>query len=505
MMSSSKKRTVLLLFMVLVIAICIRLIGINTRPIWYDEAFSLLISRAGPPAVLEGTLSIETSSASADIHPPAYYFLLWGWIQLFGSSIISGRCLSILISLGTIIFIFFLSRELFDDRAALMAGLGAALFPFQVHYSTEIRMYSLLAFWLTLAVFAFWKGRKSGKWYWWVIFAIAAALGQYTHNLAVFFLIPLASTGLILKDWKTVRRTLLAGLGAVVLYLPWLIHIPAQFSKVQQNYWIERPTVASVFNLILSYITNLPLLNGLLLPGLLISVFCVVLAAFQTFRAFKQKIPGYKVGLWLAFLSFAPPLLLWLFSQWRPVYLERALLPSHAIFCIWFAWALLHTMLPKIVRFVVIGLTLIGAALGIYEHLTYVGAPYAPYQAMTTSLAKRVKPGDLILYSTKISYLPALYFNQTLPQVFIIDEPGSKSDNLAPATRAVLHLNEAPDIRSATQGVSRLWFVIFQEEIDEYKLLGFSVHPQLQYLNDHYQLSTSESWDDLWIFQYSQK
>jgi uncharacterized membrane protein len=91
----------------------------------------------------------------------------------------------------------------------------AACLPFQVHYGVELRMYGLLAFWLTLATYALLKGLKTTHVKWWLAFAVAAAMGQYTHNLAAFYLLPLALTGIFQRNWKTVRNTLLAGLGAL--------------------------------------------------------------------------------------------------------------------------------------------------------------------------------------------------------------------------------------------------------------------------------------------------
>ena len=502
-MPQLKKRTIRSLGLIVVIGFITRMAGLFTRPIWYDEAFSLLISQKGPAAVLQATLSKVSATASADIHPPTYYFLLWGWIQLFGSSIAAARTLSILISLGTILLVFLLGRELFDENSALLAALGAALLPFQVHYAVEMRMYELLAFWLSLATLAWWKGYRTGRFKWWLVFAVSAALGQYTHNLAAFYLLPLALTGIFLRDWKVVRSTFLAGMGAILLYLPWLIQIPAQLSKIQQNYWVDRPTFASLFNLLLIYLPNLPLPGLWLLPGLLAAVFLVCLAGFQTYLAVKQKTSHYKIGLWLFYLAFAPPGLLWLFSQWRPVYIERALLPAHVMFCIWVAWALLNTSMPGLVRGFAIVLLVFGVAVGLFEQVTYAGFPYGPFEALDQALSQRIQPGDIIVHANKLTYLPALYFNPSLPQVFIIDEPGSKSDSLAPATRSVLGLREAADAGAVAGGAQRIWFVIFQKEIDDDISSTGSGPASLQYLEDTQRFVSKEAWGEVLLYQFA--
>jgi len=73
---------------ILALALLLRLVGISLRPIWYDEAFSILLAEQGPAVILSGTLAPDADSSTAEEHPPAYYFTLWGWIQLYGNSLI---------------------------------------------------------------------------------------------------------------------------------------------------------------------------------------------------------------------------------------------------------------------------------------------------------------------------------------------------------------------------------------------------------------------------------
>ena len=98
--------------LILLLAFVTRLAGIVSRSIWYDEAFSILISEQGPSAILSGTLAMDTDSSAAEEHPPAYYFMLWGWMQVFGNSLGAIRMLSILISLGIILCIYLIASYL---------------------------------------------------------------------------------------------------------------------------------------------------------------------------------------------------------------------------------------------------------------------------------------------------------------------------------------------------------------------------------------------------------
>lgn len=486
------------LVLVLVFALAIRLVGICTRPIWYDEAFSALLAEQGPSAIISGTLATDSNSSAAEEHPPLYYFMLWGWMQIFGGSLVSTRMLSVVLSLGVVFFVYKIADHLFGPPAALTAALLSAILPFQIHYGQEIRMYGLLTFCLTLATFAFLKRQ-------WILFGLAAALSQYTHNLAAFYLIPLAFTPVFQKDWKTLRSLTLAGLAAIVIYLPWLIHVPSQVSKVTSSFWIEKPGVEKIFTLFLIYLPHLPLPNNLLLPGLLLATLTISFAAFQTYRAYRENLQHAKGGLWLAYLAFTPPLLLWLVSQITPVYVERALLPSHVMFCIWLAWAFIQTKLPRPVQLFAFVLIAASAGMGFYQHVTYEGFPYGPYAALDQSIQNRLKQGDVVIHSNKLTYLPSFYFDRNLPQSYITDPPGSSTDTLSPATQKILNLTSRENIKSATADASRVWFIIFQQSIDEFTTKGYETHPDIEYLDNNFTRVSKEDLGAVKLFLYSKK
>ncbi|HET7143900.1 MAG TPA: glycosyltransferase family 39 protein, partial [Anaerolineales bacterium] len=110
------------LVFILILALLIRLAGIASRSIWYDEAFSALLAEQGPSAIIDGTLAKDADTSAAEEHPPTYYFMLWGWMQIFGNSLISIRMLSVSLSLGIIFYIYRIADHLFDPSTALIAS-----------------------------------------------------------------------------------------------------------------------------------------------------------------------------------------------------------------------------------------------------------------------------------------------------------------------------------------------------------------------------------------------
>jgi hypothetical protein len=262
---------------------------------------------------------------------------------------------------------------------------------------------------------------------------------------------------------------------------------------------VERPGLDKFFTLLLVYVTNLPLPDVLLFIALFIALAVFVIATLQTFRRANRN-PN---ALWLFYLSFVPPLLLFLVSQWTPVYIERALLPSGVIFCIWLAWALFETSLPRFLQGLLTILLLIGAGFGLYQHVAYAGFPYALYRELDTSLRTELVAGDVILHSSKLSMLPAVYYDRDLPHAYIADPPGSRVDTLAPATQQVLGLQAQPDIETAVGGARRVWFIIFGQSIDEFADAGAPAHPQLAWLESSYSLVNIRYFGDLRVYLFS--
>jgi 4-amino-4-deoxy-L-arabinose transferase-like glycosyltransferase len=497
------KRPQFQLFAVLVLALLIRLTGINSKPIWYDEAFSILYSETGPSGILAGTLSLDADSSSADVHPPLYYFTLWGWMRLLGSSLISVRLLSILAGMGIVAITYRLGTHWFSQRTAIAATILVAFAPFQVHYAQEIRMYGFAALFLGLAFYCLQMARQTGRTAWWLGFAVLCAFAQYTHNLSVFFLITFIIPILLSRDIKIIISLVCSGLVALVIYLPWLVWLPSQFANIQRGYWILTPGPERLFTLFLVYLPNLPVQSKWLLPILFLSTFIIALAIYQTFVI--KGAYNRQQGMALFYFSFAPPFLIWLVSQVWPVYLERSLLPAHVFFCLWLAWVISETRIPRVVTSALIGMTVLLFIFGLFQNIANSKFPYADYTHLAEYLRNERQSGDLIIHSNKLTLLPSLYFDRSLPQTYIEDQPGSKTDTLSPATIEVLDLHPVSDIAAAVDLAPSVWFIIFQESVNEYTATGYPTHTHLAYLNEKFEVRSITYWNDLLLYEFQRR
>lgn len=491
----------LLLACIVLLGLLLRLPGLHSKPLWYDEAFSVLFSRTGLSGILYGTLSIVDGTA-ADIHPPLYYGILSGWMNIFGQNAIVVRLLSLVIGIGVILLAWKINTDLFGSPAGLLGALLISISPFQIHYAQEARMYALLSFFLLAATLCLIHGmRKSTLWKW-ALFGVFCAAGMYTHVLAVFFLFPLALIPILTRKWKIIPY-LLGGLCVgLLLYFPWLLNLPAMVSKVEQAYWISKPGFTTVLQVLISFVTDLPLPGGWLPAAVFLTVLVTILGVYRTIAAIRLKLESAKTGAWLAYLAFVPILLTFIVSQWRPVLIPRVMIPAGTIFLLWIAWVIIGTQMPKIVSVITGSVLVLGMILGMWAHYRYDGFPYAPFQEVNQSLETKLSSDGVIVHSNKLSMLPAHYYNPDLPHAYLADPPGSGSDTLAIPTQEVLGLFAEDDIQEITEGRDQVLFVMFTREINEYRLQGLVEHPQLAWLGAQYRELSIETWGDLSIYVF---
>ena len=129
---------------ILLLSFALRLIHLEGRDLWYDEAFAVLYASMSPERMIYGTVGPVQGAGAADVHPLLYYSLLHGWMGLAGRSPLAVRFLSVALGMVTVALLVRVAAWYFDRRTGLVVGLLAATNPFHVAYSQEARMYALL-------------------------------------------------------------------------------------------------------------------------------------------------------------------------------------------------------------------------------------------------------------------------------------------------------------------------------------------------------------------------
>jgi uncharacterized membrane protein len=140
------KYSVALLEIVLA-GLLLRVYDLGVQSLVSDETYSVFLSKM--------SLSQMVQVTGADVHPPLYYFILHYWIALFGTSEVAVRVPSVLFGVLAIPVIYVLGRLLFKEEVGLLAALILAFSTFNVQYSQDARMYSLMVLLALLSMYFF--------------------------------------------------------------------------------------------------------------------------------------------------------------------------------------------------------------------------------------------------------------------------------------------------------------------------------------------------------------
>lgn len=295
-----------------------------TEGIWRDEAFSYLLAKNSFIDIIFLTVK--------DFNPPLYYFLLHIWMNLFGTSEIAMRSLSLFFYVIGVFCIYELFKVILNKshkQAALLTFL-CAINPIVLYYAFETRMYSML-FCLAMAS-TFYYFKKD-----WRNYSIIAVIGLYTHYfmaLVLFvqfmhLLIPLLKTKpSIKKIWDEIKQYIYIGL----IFLPWVLFFLFQNEAAGSQYWIIPLKTFEIFTLpALTYsgiekdfaanLAKNTYFQNLLIGFTLFFVICIAFGLKQI----KKKLE-FSIFLYSIALTFIPLLIIIAGMSIKPLYVPRYLI-----------------------------------------------------------------------------------------------------------------------------------------------------------------------------------
>ena len=197
--------------LIVALSLILRLYRLGSQELWLDEAGSYYM------ATLPGWLS----GIALDNTPPLYNLLLRGFITLFGSSEAAVRLLSVLAGTLFVAATIWAGKEIFNSRAALWAGLLAAVSPIHIYYSQEARAYVLALLALAAAYALLVRAMRTNRWLDWALLSLAVTAAFYSHYLSV---VPLFVGASLLLFWPAKGRWprfAVAYAIAGMLLLPW--------------------------------------------------------------------------------------------------------------------------------------------------------------------------------------------------------------------------------------------------------------------------------------------
>jgi mannosyltransferase len=376
-----------------VLALVLCCFEITTRSLGFDEAATVTIA-AQSGAKLGSAIAHDGGNMSG------FYLVLHVLMSWFGNGPLVLRLPSALASVATVAFTGTIALRLFGRRAALSAGLLAAVSLPLIFWAQNARGYALMVAFVSAAYLVFISLRERSRPTGWIVYAVLMSLATYSSFVAVL-VIP-AQVLMLLP--RTERRRLvpfILSLGAMALACLPLIVLAAQRGS-GQLFWVPRPTREIEVQVLQSltsaglepsfHATATTTLLLVLTIVLLIATAVSLLPALQPGRRDRQD---WGAGLTLSWL-LVPALLTLIYSLiFQPLFLPRNLLMSLPAVAILLGAGLSHPRLPPRVAWTALAILVVLRAV---QLVPSYGTSPEPWREASTYVLERAQPGDCMAF-----------------------------------------------------------------------------------------------------------
>jgi hypothetical protein len=215
----------------------------TTSDLWLDEALTVNIARL--------PLGDIPEALRHDGAPPLYYFVLHGWMRLFGEGDVAVRALPAVFGVASLPVVWVATRRLADRAVAWTAVVLMATSPFGIRFGTEARMYTLVTLLALLGYLAVVFALESPTPLRLVAVGATTGLLLLTHYWAFYLVL---ATGCLLvvlgrRGPRAVaaRRALAAVAAGSLLFVPWAPSFLSQLLHTGTP-WAEPATFKAMVN-----------------------------------------------------------------------------------------------------------------------------------------------------------------------------------------------------------------------------------------------------------------
>jgi mannosyltransferase len=298
---------------ILILAFLLRIYDLSGESIWLDEGRSVSVARMSIPALI--------TENSQDNHPPLYSILLHYWMLLFGYSEFSTRFLSVIFSVLSLCILYQIGVNIFNRQIAWFSALLMTVSVFHIQYAQEIKSYALMLLLILLSYLFFIRILIKQRMADMVLYVIATVLLLYTHFLGISTILAqviyLLACFFMGDRFKPRYRTswILIYIFIFILFLPWFGFLLSRTLDLQQNFWVKKPDLFSLPQVLLIY-------SGTYTPcgiaALVISLLLILLSVWpkkKTTESHPESIayPGLLLSSWFL-VPLLVPFIISLFS-----------------------------------------------------------------------------------------------------------------------------------------------------------------------------------------------
>lgn len=400
---TDRRRDVVLLAVVLLLAAGLRLFKLEERVLWFDEAVSALIA--------ESTLPEAVAAASDEGLPPLYNVVLHLWHGLRGNEAWL-RLLSVAAGTATVLVVYVLGATLAGRSAGLLGAALLAISPLHVWYSQEIRVYALQTLLVCLSGLFMVHSLERGKWWRWGLYVLTTGLSLYAQYSSFLFLCAQNLYVLLLlrKHKERLMQWAFSQAAVIVLFYPWLRTLYTHLHSSSAQSWLPpmRPgDPLHFFSLLSGSVVTHPgawRLFASISALLLVGAACVLL---------RKRSERRHYAALLAMWFLVPFVLLIILSLKKNIFVARAVLYVVPPFCLLIGWGASRARAPT-ARYAA------GSALGLLVilNLNALWRYYSPenwwiksaVREVCAKVGNKLQDGDIVVHSSKFSHRPFQYY-----------------------------------------------------------------------------------------------
>ncbi|OGL46411.1 MAG: hypothetical protein A2161_09850 [Candidatus Schekmanbacteria bacterium RBG_13_48_7] len=298
------------------VGLLIRLQGIMSRSLWWDEFVSISFANYSFPVEI-------IRKVYSNVNPPLFYLLLSVWIKVFGSTDLVLRIPPFIFAVASIPLLFIFMKKTINSDAGLVSALFLALNPFHIFYSIEVRMYSAIVFCSLGSIIFFqrWleKPTRSNA----AVLILFNCIGLYMHYFFILIFVAqiLYFLTVLRKQYKNFKNWVIVQIITILMFVPWFPAIYHQYKGPDYGHF-KRLNWINFVNLLKQISPGTCLNKGHLdsLSWILVIILAVTGIAGIIYNYFKNNKFN---AMGLVFYFCVPIICVWLQSISKPAFTQR--------------------------------------------------------------------------------------------------------------------------------------------------------------------------------------